>query len=134
MEWTSHPSLENKKKTIFLIVFLVGLFTGLYVWFKLWGLLIGIILIGSAVYPYFVPTRYEFNEKYIVIKGLFMQRKKQWKEFRSFYPDRNGILLSTFPKPTRLENYRGIYIKFGNRRDEVIEYVKKKVKVNMEAI
>lgn len=129
MEWTSHPYIENKKKTTLLAVFLWVLFIGLYVWFKLWGLIIGILLIGSAVYPYFIPTRYKFDEEYIVIKGLFMQRKREWGEFRSFYPDKNGIFLSPFPKPTRLENYRGIYIKFGDRRNEVIEYVKRKIKM-----
>ncbi|OYD13624.1 hypothetical protein CH333_10655 [candidate division WOR-3 bacterium JGI_Cruoil_03_44_89] len=128
MKWSSHPCAENKKRTTFLLVFLGVLFVGLFIWFKLWGLLIGIVLVGSALYPYFIPTRYEFSEEYMVIKGFFLQQKKWWGEFRSFYPDRNGVFLSPFPEPTRLENYRGIYIRFGNKRDEVMEYVKKKVK------
>ena len=88
MKWTSHPCLENKRRTVLLIVFLAALFTGLYIWFGLWGLVIGLILVGTSVYSYFIPTRYEMNDEKILIKGLFMTKKKQGIEFRSFYPDR----------------------------------------------
>lgn len=127
MKWTSYPCLENKRRTVLLIVFLAALFTGLYIWFGLWGLVIGLILVGTSVYSYFIPTRYEMNYEKILIKGLFMTKKKQWIEFRSFYPDRNGVLLSPFVVPSRLENFRGVYIRFGNKHDEVIEYIEKKI-------
>ncbi len=127
MKWTSHPFLENKRRTVLLIVFLAALFTGLYIWFGLWGLVIGLILVGTSVYSYFIPTRYEMNDEKILIKGLFMTKKKQWIEFRSFYPDRNGVLLSPFVVPSRLENFRGVYIRFGNKHYEVIEYIEKKI-------
>ena len=127
MKWVSHPCRENKKKTLILVSFLTLLFVGLYIWFEWWGLAIGVVLIASSLFPYFAPTKYEFSEEYIIIKGLVVEKKKKWKEFRSFYPDRNGVFLSPFLEPRRLENYRGIYIRFGNKKDEVIEFVREKL-------
>lgn len=127
MKWVSHPSKENRRRTTVLVLLLVVVFVGSYILFQLWGLVLGIILIGNAISPYFVATRYEFNDESIVIKGLLTEQKRRWKEFRSFYPDKNGVFLSVFSTPRRLENFRGIYIRFGDKRDEVMEYVRKKV-------
>ena len=47
--------------------------------------------------------------------------------FRSFYTDKNGVLLSPFIAPSRLENFRGLYITFDNNRDAVLDFVKEHV-------
>lgn len=127
MEWVSQPCIENKRRTIFLLIFLVALFIGLYIWFELWGLIIGLLLVGSSVYPYFAPTRYVMDEDDIIVRGLFMTKRKRWNEFKSFYPDKNGVLLSPFSAPSRLENFRGIYLRFGKRRKEIIEFIQRKM-------
>ncbi len=127
MEWVSNPCLESKRRTILLLLFLAALFAALYIWFEIWGFIIGLLLVGSSVYPYFASTKYEMSDEHIVIKGLFMTRKKSWKEFKSFYPDRNGVLLSPFPRPTRLENFRGTYLRFGKKRHEISEYIRERL-------
>jgi hypothetical protein len=49
---------------------------------------------------------------------------KDWSQFRSCYPDKNGILLSPFAHPSRLENFRGLYLMFEGNRDAVTACVK----------
>jgi hypothetical protein len=49
---------------------------------------------------------------------------KDWSIYRSCYPDKNGILLSPFVRPSRLENFRGIYLMFADNGEEVTRFVK----------
>lgn len=44
--------------------------------------------------------------------------------FRSFYPDKRGVLLSPFTRPSRLENFRGVYVRYDGNKDEVDAFVK----------
>jgi hypothetical protein len=128
MSWVSHPFKEHKRRSIILIVFLFFLWIGLYHYFGWLALFLGILLVGSAIYPYFIRTTYTLDDKKIKIKGLFMEKEKEWFEFRSYYPDRNGVLLSPFTKPSRLENFRGTYLRFSGNRAQVIEFVSHKIK------
>ena len=54
---------------------------------------------------------------------------KPWSDFRSFYADRNGVLLSPFARPSRLENFRGVYVRFGDsKRHEILDFIQRKVR------
>ena len=56
---------------------------------------------------------------------------KLWSDFRSFYADRNGVLLSPFARPSRLENFRGVYVRFGrSNRDEIRDFIRRKVRAD----
>jgi hypothetical protein len=63
------------------------------------------------------------DEEGITVKGTTVKRNKKWTEFRSYYKDKNGVFLSPFPRPTRLENYRGLYIRFSENEEEVMDFV-----------
>jgi hypothetical protein len=50
-----------------------------------------------------------------------------WTQFRSFYPDPNGVLLSPFAHPSRLENFRGIYLRYHGQADQVLRIVAERI-------
>ena len=127
MEWTSIPYRENKRKTIFLAIFLVVLVVGLYFSFGVFWAILSIVLIGGAILPYFLPTTYVLDDKGVKKKGLIMETRKLWEDFRSYYPDKNGVLLSPFVRPSRLENFRGLYIRFKENREEVLAIIEKNI-------
>jgi len=62
------------------------------------------------------------------VKFLFSQKEKDWTFYRSFYVDKNGVLLSPFERPSRLENFRGVYIRFHQNKDRVVEFVSSRIK------
>ena len=82
-----------------------------------------LILFGSLSSFYF-PTHYRLTDKEITIKTKMQTITKKWSQYRTFYPDKNGVLLSPFVRPSRLENFRGIYIKFWYNKDEVVDFVR----------
>jgi len=128
LEYVCQPAKRDKRITILATVFIVICIV--VVWLIayspfLTGLAV-LILFGSLAGFYF-PTRYKFYDDHLIIKTTIQTLRKEWSQFRSYYPDKNGVLLSTFGRPTRLENFRGTYIKFERNRDRVMEIVTDKI-------
>ena len=124
LEWTSFPAAENKLKAVLVGIFLAVLFTFIHLTFGTGWFLIALLLLGGSVAPYFAVTRYRMTEEEVTVFHFFFTVRKPWSAFRSYYVDRRGILLSPFTRPSRLENYRGLYVRFGDRREAVLEFVK----------
>lgn len=123
LEWISFPAIEDLRKTIITSIFIIGLSTVLYFLYEpIYGLL-SFLFLGFSLLPYYTPTTYRLTKDGIEVRKIFYTIRKNWNDFRSFYPDRNGALLSPFPIPTRLENFRGIYIRFKNNKEEVLSFV-----------
>ena len=127
--WIVHPLRDNWKRSILLLLFLALLFSGVYWSFRSASVTIlsAIFLIGS-LHRYFVPSRYEFHDDRLVVVSLSRRVAKPWSDFHSFYVDCNGVLLSPFAKPSRLENFRGVYVRFGSSQpNEIIDFIQRKV-------
>ena len=129
LSWTVHPLVENWRKSILLGAFLTLLFIGIY-----WGfqsiyiaLLSAIFLLGS-LYKYFLPFHHHCEADKLIITSCCYRLERPWDTFRSFYVDGNGVLLSPFARPTRLENFRGVYVRFGQHSPEkVIDFITRKI-------
>jgi hypothetical protein len=93
---------------------------------KALAVLAGVIFFLSLARFYF-PTSYRLSDKGITIKTVTQTLNKHWSLYRSCYPDKNGILLSPFLQPSRLENFRGIYLMFAGNREQVTEFVKARI-------
>lgn len=126
--WRVHPLRENWTRSILLLLFLLLLFSGIYWLFQsVFVALLSAIFVTGSLYRYFVPFRYELYEHELVVSAPFYRLTKPWSDFRSFYVDNNGVLLSPFAKPSRLENFRGVYVRFGANRSEVLDFIKYKI-------
>jgi len=127
-EYVCHPARRNTAITILTTIFL--LVCVILVWFisfSLFMVALALLILFGALAGFYFPTRYIFYDDHIVIKTLIQTLPKRWAQFRSYYPDRNGVLLSPFGHPTRLENFRGAYIRFERNRDRVMEIVRSKI-------
>ena len=130
LSWTVHPLVENWRRSVLLILFLTLLLLFIYLGFQLIyvAILSAIFLIGS-LYKYFLPFHHQFEaDRLIITSCCFYKLERSWETFRSFYVDANGVLLSPFAHPTRLENFRGVYIRFGKHPpEEVINFITSKI-------
>jgi hypothetical protein len=126
--WRVHPLRENWTRSTLLLLFLLFLFSGIYWLFQsVFVTLLSAIVVICSLYRYFVPFRYELYQHELVVTAPFYRLTKSWDAFRSFYVDNNGVLLSPFAKPSRLENFRGVYVRFGANRSEVLDFIKNKI-------
>lgn len=125
LEWTCHPvkrkPLLSALVTVF--IFMVVLVVYYSTESKAFGVLAAVVMIASLAKFYF-PTTYRLTHEKIIIKTTTQTLRKDWSIYRSCYPDKHGILLSPFVRPSRLENFRGVYLMFSNNHDEVTSFVK----------
>jgi hypothetical protein len=128
MRWSAHPVKRNTKVSILVILFLFVIWFLVYLitFSPLLTILSVVIMLGSLS-PFFLPTYYELDDEKIKVKFFFNTKEKKWSMFRSFYVDKNGVLLSPFERPSRLENFRGLYVRFNQNKDEVVDFVKSKI-------
>ena len=130
LSWTVHPIVENWRKSVLLGLFLALLLFGIYLGFQsiYVAVLSGIVLLGS-LYKYFLPFHHQCEADRLIITSCCYRLERSWETFRSFYVDANGILLSPFARPTRLENFRGIYVRFGKHTpEEVVDFITSKIR------
>lgn len=128
LEYTCHPARRNMMITVLTTVFIIVCLV--LVWMISYSLILtslgALILFGSLAGFYF-PSQYSFYNDHFIVKTTMQALKKEYKLYRSFYPDKNGVLLSPFGHRTRLENFRGLYIKFAGNSKEVMEIIRSKI-------
>ena len=133
LEWTTHPIKKRPITAVLLTLFIavIPLMVLSITSSKIFATLALVVLFASVAKFYF-PTKFRLTEQDVSIKSSTQTIKKNWSEFRSFYPDKSGILLSPFIEPSRLENFRGIYLIFHENKDDVISFVKNHIAMDTE--
>ncbi len=129
-QWTFHPARGSLLVTTLLTVFLFLLLVIVY-WLtqsRLFTIIGAVVLIGSMRSFYF-PTVYKLYDDRVVAEYTISKAEKPWSYFRSYYAEKNGIFLSTFTRPSRMENFRGLFLKYGPAdREKILDIISKKIK------
>ncbi len=124
LEWRVHPALSRPWVTLLVTVFIFVV--AFMVWVMMesqWFAVFALVVVFASLAKFYFPTSYRLDPKGITIKTTTQTLKKQWSLYRSYYQDKNGVLLSPFLEPSRLENFRGLYMLFGSKREEVMSIV-----------
>lgn len=88
---------------------------------------LAMVIMAASLAKFYFPTRYKLHGTGVTVKTTTQTLSKEWKLYRSCYPDKNGILLSPFAEPSRLENFRGLYIMFQGNGDEVTAFCRERI-------
>ena len=129
LKWTVHPIKKKWKASVIVILFLISLCASIYISFdSLAYLFLSAIILFFSLTPFFLPTTYFLQDDCINVKSIFRNVSRDWSSFKSFYPDKKGVLISPFSTPSRLENFRGLYVRFDDNRSEVLNFIREKIK------
>jgi len=109
------------------VIALLGTGVLLYIFAGLYWALFGLLLLLGSLSAFYTPTKYILTEKEITIKRPLYTLKRPWAEIKRYEADKNGIFLSPFSRPRRLENFRGIYLMVEGNRDEVISFIEERI-------
>jgi hypothetical protein len=128
LSWSTHPAKVRPLVTALVTLFLIVLAVLVYLltYSAIFTVIAALILYGSLT-QYFTKTTYEFTDTRVRVKYVVNKIEKEWAQYRSYYADKNGVLLSPFPGPSRLENFRGLFIRFAGNKDQVMEIVRQKI-------
>ncbi|MFP6591689.1 MAG: hypothetical protein VCE12_14305 [Candidatus Latescibacterota bacterium] len=113
--WTCHPLREEPPlKSIALIAAIVGSAAVMTVSLgnPVYGA-ISVVVLALATMDYFLPTRYVIDADGAAWKQL-VWRRRRWTTFRRFVRHADGIFLSPFRHQSRLDSFRGVFLRFGD--------------------
>jgi len=70
------------------------------------------------------PVSYEVSQQGARVRSLLKTTNVTWSQVGACYLDDNGVKLSPFNRPSRLEAFRGLYLRFAGNEDEVVQAVR----------
>jgi len=126
LEWTHHPWKAAPLKTVVLLAVNLGVTTIVYFSFpeKVFALLAFVVMFGSTMSIY-LPVRYRFTRKGVTVFFLGVPSFRPWQHYRQAYVHGNGVFLTSMPRPSRLDPFRGHFLKYADNGEEVVEYVRR---------
>jgi len=128
LAWTVHPFRRRPAVSIAVTLFITLIAVVVYYSTDSTGFaLLALVVLFASVARFYFPTSYCFTADQVMVKTVMQTIRKDWSLYRSYYPDKNGVLLSPFVEPSRLENFRGLYLMFERNRDEVLGCVQRHI-------
>lgn len=85
--------------------------------------LLALGVLGASLSPYFFPTHYLLDEQGVQIRRLGRRQQRPWSQFRraDLHPD--GIFLSPLPRASRLDGFRGCFLRAPRDPEAVRRFV-----------
>jgi hypothetical protein len=125
LSWTAWPMMRSPVRAAVGILFIALVAWTLQSWLRTgYFTVIAVLLLWGQVAGFYLPTRYALTDNGVSVRGIITKRNKEWGDFRSYFVDRDGVLLSPFIGRSRLERFRGLSLQFHGNRDDVVAFVK----------
>ncbi|MFH1569433.1 MAG: hypothetical protein ABIL09_15665 [Gemmatimonadota bacterium] len=118
LSWTVHPARQEPALKTAALCAGIATFSGL-VTFSFGRLAYGIIyflVLTASMARYFLPSRYAVDEEGVTWR-LLVRRHRPWSAFRRVDERDEGLFLSPFNRPRRLDAFRGLYLPWGPDTD-----------------
>jgi len=90
-----------------------------------WFTIFGCAFLFLSLADYFFPIRFRLTDKGAYRRGILWSRFLRWAQVKHCYVDSKGVKLSVLPGKSRLEGFRGLYLYFGDKPDELVEAVRR---------
>lgn len=87
-----------------------------------------LLLLGFTAVIY-LPVRYKLDSRGATVTFLGAPSFRPWKHYRNFYVHDTGVHLTTMPKPSGLDPFRGHFVQYSGNREAVVSYIKAHVKL-----
>lgn len=128
LRWRSHPVVDDYPRSLLLVAAVMAVCVGVWASFDGIGYaaIAAAFLLGSLA-RYLVPTRYELDAAGVSVRFLGHGRSVAWAAVRRVGVHPEGVQLSPFERASRLEAFRGIFLRFAGNRDEVVSFVERQM-------
>lgn len=126
LTWQVHLAKEQPQRFAGVIIVILGvmLLAALLFGSLLSAIIMAFVLFG-ALSDFFLPVKYTLTTTHVSASTRLGKRTMAWKDVRRCYLDEYGIKISPLRRRSRLEAYRGVYLRFGDRKEEVLDAVKR---------
>ena len=123
LTWTVHLAREHRAKLIYSLCMILLASTAGYYTIGTLGAVAAALVMFASISDFLLPVRYTITAKSIKCQMFLKSAEIQWKDVKRCYIDDSGIKLSPLNRRSRLEVFRGVYLRFKDNKDQVIETV-----------
>jgi hypothetical protein len=112
LEWTVHLARLNPGKTIraSIALFAASILVGV-VWGGIVSGAVAFALLFLSASEYFLPVRFSLSSEGISARGIATCRRILWQNVRRVLSDDDGMKVCPLRRPSRLEPFRGVYLR-----------------------
>jgi hypothetical protein len=126
LEWRVHLARAQPRRLPWLALALFGAGAAAYWLFHSLPLaLVAAGALASATAEFLLPIRYRLTDELVESRNGLSIRRLRWSEVRRACLLEDGIYLSPLPRPSRLDAYRGLFLRCRDNREEVITAVRR---------
>jgi hypothetical protein len=119
---------DDFPRSLALVAIVLGVSVGVGISFESAPLgLVSLLVLALSLARYLAPTRYVLDERGVAVEFAGGARFRPWSDFRAFYPHRDGLHLSPFPRPSPLDAFRGVWVRFAGNGEAVRAFVSARV-------
>ena len=130
LEWTSHLLSEYPAKGVILMAVTILLCILVWLMFEHWLYVsVAAAVLFLSTMRYYFPVSYKLDGEGVRRRYLGREKFRPWSDFRNIYIHPDGVFLSPFEKPSRLDAFRGLYLNCGPGRDQAVAYIKEKLNI-----
>ncbi len=121
LEWRVHLAREKPGR----IPVLAGIFllTAALAYALFQNLLIAgaaVMILATSTAEFLFPIRYRLDADAAELRNGISLRRIEWSQVRAVHALSDGAKLSPLGHPSRLEAYRGLFLRFAGNREEVL--------------
>jgi hypothetical protein len=122
LEWTVHGLRDNPRGISLVVAGYCGAVLLWQILFPHWpALVLLLISMTSALSDFLWPIRYRVAADGIQANcGPFQRLHLSWREIRRIQRGRDGVYVTSLKVPSRLDQFRGIRLRFGSMDPEVV--------------
>jgi hypothetical protein len=126
IRWVSWPLRDEPLRKTSLLFIVLGVTVALSAMITLSAGLMAALLLFVLLGPYFLPTRYRVSESGVEKRFPLFNRSRSWDAYKRYAVLKDGVFLGTFAKPSRLDSFRGDFLRFagGIDRERVLDLVR----------
>ena len=117
--WTVHLARRQPGRAVAVVAAaLIAAGLCLYLFHSLAFALFSLLVVTSATAEFLFPIRYRLTKEAAELRNLHNWRRIEWEEVRKAYLLEDGVKLSPLRTRTRLEPFRGVFLRFGAGQGE----------------
>lgn len=126
LEWSVRLwERDPMKRWAVIIVSFVGAVLGYYMFSHvLFGLIAFVCIAGSSA-EFIFPLKYHLDERVARVRCGISVTEIEWSAIKRAIEGSDGVKLSPLATNNRLAPFRGVYLRYANNRDAVLDYVKR---------
>jgi hypothetical protein len=125
LQWTLHLGASEPRKVVLVIAIALGAgLVGMLVMRSPLFAVLGILMVLAPNSEFLLPVRYAVTEKGVSSKWGVNNNFLAWEDVRQVRWSEFGVKLSPLNRPSRLEAFRGVYLRFRGNKQDVEEAVK----------